>query len=131
MEIYLYRTLYAETHTIGKLYVNGHFYCDTLEDRVRNGEKVPNETAIPAGRYRVKLTHSPKFNRLLPLLLDVPNFSAVRIHAGNTAADTAGCVLVGENRENSRLINSRYTEQRLVELLELQTSPIYINIKNS
>lgn len=82
--------------TIGELSVDKQFVCYTVEDVVRpNNVKVPGATAIPAGRYRVIVTHSPRFGVPLPLLLDVPGYSGVRIHPGNTAADTEGCILPG------------------------------------
>ncbi len=91
--------------TIGSMTVDGEWQCWTLEDAVRevpgqavSAWKVPGKTAIPAGGYRVELTMSARFKRLLPLLIDVPGYSGVRIHAGNTSADTEGCILVGNDR---------------------------------
>ena len=82
--------------TIGRLSVDGLFECYTLEDPVRpDGVKIRGETAIPAGRYSVTLTHSPRFRRILPLLQNVNGFEGIRIHPGNDASDTEGCVLVG------------------------------------
>ena len=89
--------------TIGELYVDGKYECFTLEDTCRdNGVKVAGQTAIPAGTYRVQISFSNRFQKLLPLLIDVPNFEGVRIHTGNTSQDTEGCVLVGRQR----LVNS-------------------------
>lgn len=94
MRLLLKRRFKGDGYTIGSLYVNGEKFCDTLEDRVRDlagGEsKVPGETAIPEGRYRVIVNRSPKFGRDLPRLLDVPQFEGVLIHRGNTAEDSAG-----------------------------------------
>lgn len=87
----------AEGCTIGRLSVNDRFECWTLEDAER-AVKIAGQTAIPRGRYAVMLTRSERFGRTLPLLLNVPGFSGVRIHAGNTAADTEGCILVGQQR---------------------------------
>lgn len=85
--------------TIGSLTVEGQFECWTCEDTVRmDGVKIHGETAIPAGQYKVDLTFSPRFNKILPLVLDVKNFSGIRIHPGNTAADTDGCILPGRIR---------------------------------
>lgn len=96
------------TCTIGELLVNGIHECWTLEDVVRpTGEKVYGETAIPTGEYRVVITHSTRFNRDLPLVCDVPNFSGIRIHPGNTAADTHGCLLVGLRKGIDRVTDSR------------------------
>ena len=120
MRLLLKRRFKGDGYTIGSLYVNGEKFCDTLEDRVRDlagGEsKVPGETAIPEGRYRVIVNRSPKFGRDLPRLLDVPMFEGVLIHRGNTAEDSAGCILVGENKVKGKVINSTPYEERLVAL---------------
>lgn len=107
MELLLRREASADGCTIGHLQVDGAFCCFTLEDVVRQGPKVQHETAIPAGRYRVDITRSVRFGLMLPILLDVPGFSGVRIHAGNVAADTSGCILVGFSRTNDSIMSSR------------------------
>ena len=98
----------GQSCTIGEMYVDGNFQCYTLEDVVRPAnEKVFGETAIPAGRYRVTITYSPHFGCDLPLVNDVPNFSGVRIHPGNSAADTEGCILVGLGKTENTITQSR------------------------
>lgn len=84
-----------ESCTIGNLSVDGNWECFVLEDPVR-ATKIAGKTAIPAGKYKVQITMSPRFQKPLPLLLNVPNYSGVRIHTGNTAEDTEGCLLPGQ-----------------------------------
>ena len=101
--------------------MDGKYFCDTLEDRCRDldkEKKVMNETAIPEGTYEVIVNVSARFKRKLPLLLDVPHFSGIRIHRGNTDKDTSGCILVGENKQPGRVINSTLYELRLTEMVE-------------
>ncbi|MGN0016530.1 MAG: DUF5675 family protein [Candidatus Avelusimicrobium sp.] len=118
MQIKINRIFKGTEYTIGRLAFDGKYFCDTLEDRVRpNGEKVRGQTAIPAGNYEVILNWSPRFKCVLPMVLDVPGFSGVRIHAGNCAADTEGCVLVGFNQVKGRLVASRPTLSRLMDKL--------------
>lgn len=96
MELLLKRQPSNNGTTLGTLFVNGSFCCFTLEDQIRSdGIKVQGETAIPEGHYRVRITYSQRFKRMMPLLQDVPGFSGIRIHAGNTNEDTSGCILVG------------------------------------
>ena len=119
MELLLQRIAKKSDYTIGRLFVDGRYFSDTLEDRVREpGVKVPGETAIPAGRYRVIVNVSPKFGRELPRLLDVPGFEGILIHKGNSARDSAGCVLPGENKEKGRVVNSTPYELRLTKLIK-------------
>jgi hypothetical protein len=102
--------------TLGRLFVDGAFECFTCEDVERpDGDKVHGQTAIPRGRYGVIVTRSPRFGRDLPLLVNVPNFVGVRIHPGNTAADTEGCILPGRHRTASSVTESRLAFAGLFE----------------
>ena len=93
------------------------YFCDTLEPTWRDyrngGRKIKGRSAIPEGRYAVVITWSPRLKQWLPLLLGVPMFSGIRIHAGNTAKDTAGCILVGQNLKRGMVLNSRIWLKRL------------------
>ena len=127
MRLTLKRRYLGTTYTIGSLLIDGEYFCDTLEDTVRdlnkNGRfdnwetKIMHQTAIPYGRYQVVVNLSPKFKRNLPRLLSVPSFDGVLIHRGNTDKDTSGCILVGENKVKGKVINSTQYEVKLVEIL--------------
>lgn len=95
-------------HTQGRLFINGVYFCDTLEDQERE-KKVYGQTAIPLGKYRVIINRSVRFKRNLPLLVNVPNFEGIRIHAGNTAANTEGCILVGKFHSQGYITKSKDT----------------------
>lgn len=118
-------------YTIGRLFIEGSYFCDTLEDSIKK-IKISGKTAIPKGRYRVIMSDSFKYNKRMPELLDVPNFSGIRIHAGNTAEDTQGCILVGKNTIKGKLTNSRATRDALYGRIELYLASgniIYITIE--
>ena len=122
MKLKLIRKYKCPSYTIGHLYINNKYFCDTLEDKVRQldsiEDKIKHKTAIPEGKYKVVVTMSPRFKRLLPLLLNVPFFEGIRIHRGNDENDTSGCIIVGENKIKGKVINSTYYEKKLVELLK-------------
>lgn len=106
MELRLNRFKYGSKATIGKLFVNGVVECYTLEDVKRaDGVKIDGATCIPAGMYMVTIDDSTRFQRLMPHILRVPNFEGVRIHSGNTDADTEGCILLGTSIENDDFIS--------------------------
>lgn len=128
MKLELERRFLGESYTIGSLSIDGKKFCDTLEDKVRdlnkNGvfdgdeKKVYGETAIPYGTYDVVVDYSPKFKRELPRLQNVRHFEGILIHRGNTAEDSAGCILVGENKVKGKVINSTPYERELVRILK-------------
>lgn len=128
MKLELKRRFFGESYTIGSLSIDGKKFCDALEDKVRdlnkNGvfdgdeKKVYAETAIPYGTYNVVVDYSPKFKRELPRLQNVKHFEGILIHRGNTAEDSAGCILVGENKVKGRVINSTPYEKELVRILK-------------
>ena len=97
MELVLKRLIKTEKSTIGELSINGAFECYTLEDAERIS-KVYGRTAIPKGQYEVIINYSNRFKQYMPLLLNVPDYEGVRIHSGNTANDTLGCILVGQKK---------------------------------
>lgn len=121
MELTLNRIFLGSSATIGELLVNDKHLCDTLEDRVRpEGEKVYGKTAIPEGTYEVKLTYSPRFKKILPEILNVPNFSGIRIHSLNKAEESEGCIGVGEwnGKDTNWISNSRIAFNELMSLLQ-------------
>lgn len=121
MKLRVERLWKKPAYTVGRLFVDGKLFCNTLEGTVRdlsNEKKVYGKTAIPYGEYKVVYNWSPKFGRNLPRLLNVPAFEGILIHPGNTADDSAGCILVGRNTEVGRLTESRYTSDKLNVLIE-------------
>ena len=119
--------------TMGILLIDGVFTCWTLEDVVRE-VKIPGETAIPAGRYAVQLSLSQRFQKVLPEVLAVPGYIGIRIHAGNTQADTAGCLLVGRIRADDRVEESKLALMHVMEQLRRATTagdPITITIEEA
>lgn len=106
MELRLNRFKYGEKSTLGRFFVNGATECYTLEDvRRADGVKVQDATCIPAGTYSVIIDASVRFKRDMPHVLDVPGFTGIRIHSGNTDADTDGCLLLGNAIENDDFIS--------------------------
>lgn len=116
-------------YTIGKMYIDGEYFCDTLEDTDRGLTQIMTlseikevkeygRTAIPTGRYQVAYTYSQRFKKHLPLLLNVPAFEGVRIHSGNTHNDTEGCILLGENKAVGKVLNSRKTMDEFLRILK-------------
>ena len=115
MKVEVKRVFKGKNYTIGKLFIDGAYFCDTLEDAVRPaGVKIAGKTAIPAGTYLVKKTMSPRFKKVLPEIMNVPNYTGVRIHAGNTAADTEGCLLLGFNHAKGAVLDSANTVARFM-----------------
>lgn len=153
MKLTLKRIARKEGYTIGRLYIddNPKPFCNTLEDRERGLEqampldmikriKVKGETAIPTGTYELSMRHiSPKYSRkkafaftggVMPRLLNVPGYEGVLIHSGNTAADSEGCILVGENKAVGKVLNSMATFKALWSVLNQRKSePITITVQ--
>ena len=119
MNLQLERLWYTKDSTGGKLYLDGVFFCYTLEDFVRPvGEKIAGKTAIPSGEYEVVVDFSNRFQKQMPHILNVPNFEGIRIHSGNTSTDTEGCILLGKTRTKDFVGNSREAFQEFMPLLE-------------
>lgn len=129
MNLTLKRRYFASTYTIGSIYINGKYFCDTVEDKNRDlnkdgdlndpGEgKVYAKTAIPFGKYTIIVNMSPKFKRELPRLLNVKHFEGILIHRGATANSSAGCIIVGENKVKGGVINSAKYEIELTKILK-------------
>ena len=149
IELRLKRIARRDTYTIGHLYIDDEYFCDTIEDKDRGlNQALPvsvnirlkrrGVTAIPVGRYRVTMNVvSPKFSQKtayqfcggkLPRLINVPAFDGVLIHIGNTAKDTEGCILVGRNTQVGKVLESTVTFQKLYERLKAHDGLIYITI---
>lgn len=128
MKLTLKRIALRPTYTIGKLYIDDVYFCDTIEDTVRDtnksgefdkGEqKIKGKTAIPYGTYEIKWTYSPRFKKYTPQLMNVPSFEGIRIHAGNTSADTEGCLILGKNKQVGKVLNSRATINKFYPIIK-------------
>lgn len=126
MKLYIDRKYKKSGYTIGHMYVDGKYVCDTLEDSDRGLNKdmpleyikkvkVYGETAIPTGEYEVTLSYSPKFKRIMPIVMDVPGWSGVRIHAANKATQLAGCIAPGLNRIKGMVVESTKYYYKLMD----------------
>jgi len=129
MNLVLTRKWFEPTCTIGVLSIDGQQECYVLED-VEREVKVYGETAIPIGRYRVVIDHSNRFKRLLPHLLDVPGFEGIRIHPGNRAVDTHGCLLPGVDKYADAVGHSVIAFSNLYQKLRRAKDEIYIDVKH-
>ena len=136
MEILIQRDK-RDAFTCGTLYINGEYFCDTLERKCidwSKEKKIPGMTAIPDGRYEVVIKVSPSWHRPMPYLLDVPNFRGIMIHPGNTPADSKGCILVGSAFEwTSCLYDSRLTFNRLfnkIDTARIERELVYITLQD-
>ena len=142
MELELKRSVKTNKSTIGELTVNGVFECFILEDKDRGLRKdmpiselivmkIKTRTAIPTGRYEIVVSFSDKFQKMLPLLLDVPAFAGIRIHPGNTDANTEGCLLPGKTKSPDMIGSSRVAFTALFDKIKaaLQREKIFITIK--
>ena len=139
MKLTLKRIALRPTYTIGKLYIDDVYFCDTIEDTVRdlnkngkfdNGEKkIHSKTAIPYGTYEIKWTYSPRFKKYTPQLMDVSSFEGIRIHAGNTSADTEGCLILGENKQVGKVLNSRATINKFYPIIKKACSKGKVTIE--
>lgn len=140
MRIVLLRIANRPTYCIGKLYIDGVYFCDTIEDTDRGlddkmteaeilKKKVKGQTAIPTGVYPVYITWSPKYNKPMPLIENVKGYSGIRIHSGNTSKDTEGCLLVGKNKEVGKVLESRKTYNALFQILNTTDERIIIDIQ--
>jgi hypothetical protein len=120
MKVLIERAWKKETYTIGRVYVDGKLFCNSMEDKDRglrqsmteaevSRMKVYGMTAIPTGKYVVKMTYSPKYKRNMPEVKDVKGFTGIRIHSGNTAEDSLGCILLGHNKQKGMILESRKT----------------------
>lgn len=153
MQLLLKRIARQATYTIGKLYIDGVYFCDTLEDKDRgltnimsatdvNKIKIKGETAVPMGTYKVDMnTVSPKYSNpnkyayvkaygsKMPRLVNVPGFDGILIHAGNTDKDSYGCILVGENKVVGQVLNSQATWKKLMDVLLTDKDNITLTIQ--
>lgn len=132
MDIKVIREGMTKVSTYGKMYVDGQFFCYTIED-VEREKKIKGKTAIPLGRYKVEVTPSPRFHREMVLLHDVPKFEGIRIHSGNDATHTDGCIIVARNRLNKDYIqgDSRKLEGMITNLVKKEKGDVYLTVMHA
>ena len=129
MEVLIDRKYKKKAYTIGIVSIDGVQFCNSMEDTDRGlqqwmsvaeiaEKKIAGETAIPAGKYKVTMTYSPKYKRDMPQIMNVKGFSGIRIHSGNSAKDSLGCVLFGKNDLVGWISNSRATCEKFEQLLK-------------
>lgn len=132
MLIQVIRHVYNGTNTIGRMLIDGKFFAHTLEDVYRElkskEDKIKGKTAIPNGRYKVILSMSNRFKKELPEILNVPYFTGIRIHSGNTEKDTEGCILVGANTDEKKIWNCSSKMSELIKLLKEHKGEVTIEI---
>lgn len=137
MKLTLKRKYLGDKYTIGDLFIDNKFFCNTIEDTVRKlpaiclytpkglsckcKSKIYAQTAIPAGTYKVTMRYSPRFKRELPFLHNVPHFLGILIHSGNDETASAGCLIVGNNTIKGKVTNSRVTSDKLNAILSKET----------
>lgn len=144
MKLKLVRKFKGTSYTIGDLYVDGKLFCNVVEDVVRDlpdtcpntpkgvdckcSQKVHAQTAIPEGNYKVVLSMSSRFKKIMPEILNVPHFRGIRIHSGNKSTDTEGCLIVGKNTIVGQVTESRDTFNKLMALLNTDKDDLTIEI---
>lgn len=139
MKLKLIRISKRDTYTIGKLYINGEYFCDTIEDKDRGldqsmpvndikKKKVYGETAIPTGTYELVIDYSSRFKKKMAHILNVPGYDGIRIHTGNTAYDSLGCIIVGQNKVVGKVMNSKVTYNKLFPILQEACNKEKVNI---
>jgi len=144
MKLKLVRKFKGTSYTIGDLYIDGELFCNVVEDVVRDlpdtcpntpkgidckcPQKVHSQTAIPEGTYKVVLSMSSRFKKIMPEILNVPHFRGIRIHSGNKSTDTEGCLIVGKNTIVGQVTESRVTFNKLMALLNTDKDDLTIEI---
>jgi len=131
MNLLLNRESQTADATLGRFFAGNECLYYTCED-LQRAEKIPGKTAIPCGRYKVVITFSNRFQKFLPLLLDVPGFTGVRIHSGNTAADTEGCILIGKVKTANGIGQSRAAMADFMPRLAewLKAGEVWLEVKS-